>query len=72
MLTQIVFRGLSNRFMNPDRLDSFKNVIHLITSQGKLKPNIFAVTISNDEIDTFILALLYVINHLRFHFVMNQ
>lgn len=64
-------RGLSNRFMNPDRLDSFKNVIHLITSQDKLKPNTFAVTISNDEVDTFVLALL-VINHLRFHFVMNQ
>lgn len=50
-------RGWSNRFMNPDILDSFKNVIHLITSQGKLKPNIFAVTISNDEVDRFILAL---------------
>lgn len=51
-------RGLSNRFMNPDRLDSFKTGIHLITSQDKLKPNTFAVTISNDEVDTFVLALL--------------
>lgn len=51
-------RGLCNRFMNPD---SFKNFIHLITSitsQDKLKPITFAVTMSNDEVDTFVLALL--------------
>lgn len=70
MLTQILFRtfyatekGLSNRFMDPDRwiyliLDSFKNVIHLITSQDKLKPNTFAVTISNDEVDTFLCVIM--------------